>query len=736
MARGFGNSPAGDMTLPDGIVPGITSVRYAGMVPYRNGVTNPPITTPQFPNNAPRATNKSPIALHPVVDNLTLTRPTHTMLGSIPAGGYRGAVGQVVRSTDQNVGAGLRGVMVSGRLGSHAPQGYRGYASFNGLGGPTAGDADYTAPINLFCGGSDSIDRVASFRLTSGEGKVYCELNDGTLLFRAICVEGTASITYALKAAPTVDHTVTINVTGDITGAEVMKTATSTVKEINRILVATGGTPAPAIDWQDAEVLRGNCAALKEPLISLRGRLDTGPTAVKELNQMIDILNTAAAKPELQTLHDVLWAYSTAKGGDIATWVLPRCGSGGHGEPYGHAARMAAYAQSAGSVMAIVNAVVKIVGTVLSAVFPAFSILIMGCVAIVGMAAAALEGYTCKATIRAFGAAIRKAALATDTAGITPIRLQGNALVRTNVINTAGPLIAQAQAGYKGTAEQAEAFRAAFALAQRACLDIGDNQPQVGLTPLPSYPKLLRDIKALRPDLCGISSSSAATVALLDGTMETDPLYRAMQEYGAAASLIVLYFLFHNTPGAVIPATLLTSPIGGGGRITYIARLQRAHTAYLAAIAAASKPLAEMYRAPMIRALTAVAMLGKGINSPGTRVLPAHPEVLAAAGIPATEFPNGYGEFLDPLPAGQEARSLTTVDALMAAQVPPTTPTPPVEDAPPLPGDDPETGRDTGAGTGPGPGSGTDQPKASSNTPMLIGGAVVLGIGAFLLLRK
>ena len=732
MAQGFGNSPAGDMTLPEGNIPGITNVRYAGMVPYRNGVTNPPITTPQFPNNAPRATNKSPIALHPVVDNLTLTRPTHTMLGSIPAGGYRGAVGQVVRSTDQNVGAGLRGVMVSGRLGSHAPQGYRGYASFGGLG--TAPVAD--AAIPLFCGGSTDISRVASFRVTSGQDNVNCNIRSGTLYIRAICVEGTASITYTLTAAPTVDHTVTINVTKSVTLAEVVETATATVKEIQGIVQAAGGPAAPAIDWQDAEILRGNVAAIKGPLRTLWGYHATGPTAMKELEQMMGILTTASANPSLQTLHDVLEKYSSDKGGNIATWVLPRCGSGGHGEPYGHAARVAAYAEDAGIGMKVVNAVVQIVGTVLSSVFPAFALLIAACVAVVGMAAKALEGFSCKKLIRAFGAAIRKAALATDTAGITPIRLQGNALVRTGVVNTAGPLIAQAQAGFKGTAQQAEAFRAAFEVAQRACLDVGDTDPRVGLIPLAGYDKLLRDIKALRPDLCGITSSSEATVALLDGTMQSDPLYRAMQEYGAAASLIVFYFLFHNTPGAVIPATLLTSPIGGGGRITYIARLQRAHTAYLAAIAAAPKPLAEMYRAPMIRTLTAVAMLGKGVNAPGTRVLPAHPEVLAAAGIPATEFPNGYGEFLDPLPAGQEARSLTTVDALMSAQIPPVPPTPPAEEAPPvIDGDDtPEPGRDTGAGTG--PGSDTDQPKASSNTPMLIGGAVVLGIGAFLLLRK
>lgn len=731
MAHGFGNSPAGDMMLPEGDIPGITNVRYAGMTPYRNGVTNPPITTPQFPNNAPRATNKSPIALHPVVDNLTLTRPTHTMLGSLPAGGYRGAVGQVVRNTDQNVGAGLRGVMVSGRLGSHAPQGYRGYSGFNGLGTAPVTDA----AIPLFCGTSTDISRVASFRVTSGQDNVNCIIRSGDLYIRAICVEGTASITYTLTAAPTVDHTVTINVTKSITLAEVVETATSTVKEIQAIVQAATGAAAPAIDWQDAEILRGNAPAIKGPLLELWKYHATGPTAMKELRQMMDILTTASANPSLQTLHDVLQKYSSDKGGTIATWVLPRCGSGGHGEPYGHAARVAAYAEDALIVMKVVNAVVQIVGTVLSSVFPAFALLIAACVAVVGMAAKALEGFSCKRLIRAFGAAIRKAALATDTAGITPIRLQGNALVRTGVVNTAGPLIAQAQAGYKGTAQQAEAFRAAFEVAQRACLDVGDSDPRVGLVPLAGYDKLLRDIKALRPDLCGITSSSEATVALLEGTMQTDTLYRAMTEYGAAASLIVLYFLFHNTPGAVIPVTLLTSPMGGtadGRRITYIARLQRAHTAYLAAIAAAPKPLAEMYRAPMIRTLTAVAMLGKGINAPGTRVLPAHPEVLAAAGIPATEFPKGYGEFLDPLPPGQEARSLTTVDALMSAQIPPTPPTPPAEEAPPvIDGDDtPEPGRDTGAG------GGTDQPKASSNTPMLIGGAVVLGIGAFLLLRK
>jgi hypothetical protein len=734
------------MTLPDGNIPGITNVRYAGMVPYRNGVTNPPITTPQFPNNAPRATNKSPIALHPVVDNLTLTRPTHTMLGSIPAGGYRGAVGQVVRSTDQNVGAGLRGVMVSGRLGSHAPQGYRGYASFNGLGGPTAGDAGYTAPraivvdaaVTIKCGlQAPSIDRVASFRVTSGENLISCHTTAGTLWIRGLIGEGAASVTYSLTATPLVDHTLAITVSkGEgLTGEDALQAGLETVAEVGAILEQASGKPAPDIDWQDAEILRGVAKPLIDSYAKLRRAFGIKFRARGDLTQMIEILQCAQTHPELQTLNAVLVRYHSDQNTSMSL-VLNQVGSGPT-RPYNRAQNFSAYQGGVEAVMAVVAVVVQVVGSILATVYPAFAPLIMAVVAIVGKVAQALRGFNCQKMIQAFGMGIRVAALATTTESITPIRLQGNALVRANLMAAAGPLIVQAGAGYKGTSAQANAFTEAWGVAQRAGLQSGETL-LTGLIPLPAYAKCLRDIKALRPDLCGLSSSLADTVVLLDGTMQSDPLYRAMQEYGAAASLIVLYFLFHNTPGAVIPATLLTSPKGGGGRITYIARLQRAHTAYLAAIAAAPKPLAEMYRAPMVRALTAVAMLGKGVNAPGTRVLPAHPEVLAAAGILTTEFPNGYGEFLIPLPAGQEARLLTTVDALMGTQIPPSNPTPPGPDVGAGAEDTDSTGPadNSGAGGGAGGGGGTDQPKASSNTPMLIGGAVVLGIGAFLLLRK
>ena len=294
MARGFGNSPAGDMTLPEGNIPGITNVRYAGMVPYRNGVTNPPITTPQFPNNAPRATNKSPIALHPVVDNLTLTRPTHTMLGSIPAGGYRGAVGQVVRSTDQNVGAGLRGVMVSGRLGSHG---------FGNLG-------TTPVPVTVTAGGQTRIENVATFSLPSNP-YVQATMEVDTLVL-AGKKAGSVTFQYAAKAAtPTgvapAPTEVTVTVTG-LTNSQALALADETWRKIKDIQ-ASAAKPVLDMDWQDAEVLRSHyneLYPLVRQLFATARDLPGYRPQEYQARLMLKVLETAKANPGLQTLAEVV----------------------------------------------------------------------------------------------------------------------------------------------------------------------------------------------------------------------------------------------------------------------------------------------------------------------------------------------------------------------------------------------------------------------------------------------
>lgn len=719
MARGFGNSPAGDMTLPDGNIPGITNVRYAGMVPYRNGVTNPPITTPQFPNNAPRATNKSPIALHPVVDNLTLTRPTHTMLGSIPAGGYRGAVGQVVRSTDQNVGAGLRGVMVSGRLGSHAPQGYRGYASFGGLSGPTAGEVDLTG------GGSRSIPNVQAFKVVSGAQYIVCSQDASkTLLILALPVAGRAQVTYTTGTASTpVETTININITEPTTGEAIQNVLTSGKAIADGIAADLRARQEIAVDggvdWQDASFWRASNTALVKCVTNIRKGVWCGEYCMEtQCDLILRILATANAdeNKHFQTLREILVAYSNKAGIPIELAIGKYVGRPGGDEPFKVAAVAAASNEFTADFAAVFTKIANTVVTAIGTAMPAFALLAAAICLSNSIAAEALSTVKGKHLFRKMAKAIETA---TWDAEARPVRTAANAMVTSDFKIAAMDLLVQANQGYRGTPSQEQAFKLAYDRLRATGLNANSEDTGTSVASRTSVADLIAGMQKARPDLMGLSSPMAGLLANMAPSVANDPLMLAGARVKFAAISLNLILTNQHQRGQALVGTPAA-----------VSRFQAAWAAYTPLMAAAPRPLPLVFIPLLTDMYTFLAYLER--TAPG---------VLRAAGVPTAVFPNGYAEFLGPPPpAGVvNTRGRNTLLTLIGQELPPAPPSVPLPPDTVIdfgPTDEPNPNPGTGPADNSGAGGDTDQPKASSNTPMLIGGAVVLGIGAFLLLRK
>jgi hypothetical protein len=312
--RGFGNTPVnGDMFIPPGVTPPITDVTYAGTYPLRHYLTNPPITTPEFPSNPPRATNKAPVRAFAPYDRLTNTRATTAQLGSLrgaaalgalPAGAYSGAVGRVVRVLDPDTGAGLRGQMLHTRLhGYDAPpahlHGAHG-AYLHGLGAmPEALELKQAIPQDV---ADVARFTIADTRTVKGQlvgtRLVLVGVKEGSTKVEVEDTSGTRSV-------------IGLTVKG-LLPAEQMAVAQQTFNEIKSL---TGSRPDLRIDWQDADVLRANydlIYPILRKLFATARDLGAAPNTYRperyQALQLLRILVNAKSRPDLKTLREVVFS--------------------------------------------------------------------------------------------------------------------------------------------------------------------------------------------------------------------------------------------------------------------------------------------------------------------------------------------------------------------------------------------------------------------------------------------
>jgi hypothetical protein len=316
--RGFGNSPVpSEMFIPPGTVPPITDVTYAGSYPLRHYLTNPPITTPEYPANPPRATNKAPVRAFAPYDRLTNTRATTaqiptaqlgslrgmTAMGALPAGAYSGAVGRVVRVLDPSTGAGLRGQVVGARLhgydappphlhGAHGAHMYG--VSHRGLGAmPDALELKQAIP--------QDVADVARF--TIADPRTVKGQLVGTRLVLVGVKEGSTKVEVESPAGTRSEISLTVK---GLLPAEQMAVAQET---FNAIKSLTGSPPTLKIDWQDAGVLRANYDLIYPVLRRIRNAaVDTPGFRPQEFQSqfLINVLDTAKANPNLRTLREVV----------------------------------------------------------------------------------------------------------------------------------------------------------------------------------------------------------------------------------------------------------------------------------------------------------------------------------------------------------------------------------------------------------------------------------------------
>jgi hypothetical protein len=304
--RGFGNSPVpSEMFIPPGTVPPITDVTYAGSYPLRHYITNPPITTPEFPSNPPRATNKAPVRPFEPYDRLTNTRATTAQLGSLrqaaslgalPAGAYSGAVGRVVRALDPNTGAGLRGQIVGARLHGHdAPPSY-----LHGAHGAYMLGAAPDA-LELKQGIPQDVPDVARFTIADPR-TVKGQIVGSRLVLLGI-KEGSTKVEVQSPAGARSEITLTVK---GLIPTEQMALATQTFNEIKSL---TASPSELKIDWQDADVIRANADLIKSVLQPIRDKVKTFPGYRPQEYQsqfLLNVVDTAKANPNLRTLREVV----------------------------------------------------------------------------------------------------------------------------------------------------------------------------------------------------------------------------------------------------------------------------------------------------------------------------------------------------------------------------------------------------------------------------------------------
>lgn len=692
--RGFGNTPIpGDMFIPPGVTPPITDVTYAGTYPLRHYITNPPITTPEFPSNPPRATNKAPVRAFAPYDRLTNTRATTAQLGSLrglssvgalPAGAYSGAVGRVVRVLDPDTGAGLRGQIVGARLhGYDAPPphlhgahgAYLHGVSHRGLGAgdvPSLPASQIDTPVFRAITETFTLTGVKNYTVLTKQDRVNCTLNSSRneLKIKALPVseekDAIAIIAYTTTAGVERQLPFTIM---KADAARVGQAIADTAAAANKILREANRPPIPTIDYQDADVLRACYMQIYDPLINLHRQLICGSGCENQTKILIDILKTAVQNPEAKTLRNVLEIYCAGRNNTVEAVLGPYVD-----EPAGwafRAATQAAVDSKTAYIAAKISAQVAnaVIGAILGAVTMGAGTVI--CLTLSGAAITAatnaFNNRDFKQHVRGWAGAIKAAV---RDPNLKPAHIEATGIAMGKLRQSAAVLVAQASKGFRGTPAQEEEFRTLWADAQR--LGATTQQPQItGIERDPVFETLMAQIKTLRPDLVGLGGG--------DSVMRdpTDPKWIAARNLQRVAGTTFL--------GRAL-AISLDQSAGRPIKPATAAQLQPLKDAWAKFIAqwpnGVTSTLNEAVEITKIRAALVALQ----------RIDPAS---LTAAGIPAQTLPPGGGEYLPPPGPG---------DTVPPPPIAPLT----VKSVPGTAVDEPlDTGNKSGGGTGPGPGPGT-----------------------------
>jgi hypothetical protein len=650
--RGFGNTPVPvEMFIPPGTTPPITDVTYAGTYPLRHYLTNPPITTPSYPANPPRATNKAPVRPFAPYDRLTNTRATTAQLGSLrgheqmhlgalSAGQYSGAVGRVIRHLDADTGAGLRGQIVGARIHGAPPMhmhGMLGGMLGRGLGLPSVPPNQLDLTVSLAIGTADqptvyTKTGVNNYVVIKGVDRITCTYNESRkelkikVLPVAADVEASILISYTTPAG--VERHLPILIL-KATAAAIGNAIAETASKANDILRAAGRPSIPAIDWQDANVVRGNYEAIRKNILAARKTVYCGDGCMNQTRILLEILDAAKQNPQARTLRQVLEIYCASRGNTVEAIL------GGYvNEPAGWAFRRAVQAAvdaQTGEIVAAISAQV-IVATV-SAILGAVT---MGAGAVIAltlsqtavqMAARQFDVMDTRAMLRAFGGGIK---VAVQNPNAIPAVMDATVLAMQDVRQAAAVIVAQASAGFRGTPAQEEKFRAAW----NAAKSLGAttiNPTITGIEPDPVFLTLMTQIRSLRPDLVG---EGGGQVVLRD---PNDPKWITINALKREAGLIVTAAVLFQ--GAKIVRRQALSPLPAAT----LTKLGRLYTAFKAAWPTGPNPADTNEVLAVTKTITALYSIQK-----------LYPEALPAAGIPQQALPAGGGSDLPPPPPGGE----------------------------------------------------------------------------------
>ena len=743
--RGFGNSPVpSEMFIPPGTVPPITDVTYAGTYPLRHYLTNPPITTPEFPSNPPRATNKAPVRPFAPYDRLTNTRATTAQLGSLrgharshlgalPAGAYSGAVGRVIRRLDADTGAGLRGQVVGARLHGHDASPFYMHGAHGahmrgmlgrGLGVPTVPPSQVDTPVYLAIGTADqptvyTKSGVNNYVVIKGADRITCGYIESQkelkikVLPVVSDVEAAILISYTTPAG--VERHLPIFIL-KATAAAVGSAIAEAASKANAILRAAGRPSIPGIDWQDADMVRGNYDAIRKNILAARKTVYCGDGCMNQTRILLEILDAAKQNPQAKRLRTVLDIYCASRGNSVEAILGPYVN-----EPAGWAFRRAVQAAvdaQTGEIVAAVSA--QVIVATISAILGAVT---MGAGAVIALtlsqaavqaAARAFDVMDTRAMLRAFGGGIKVAVQNEDA---IPAAMEATIVAMQSVTQAAKVIVKQADVGFRGTPTQEDKFRAAWDAAKS--LGATTINPTItGIDPDPVFLTLMAQIRSLRPDLVG---EGGGQVVLRD---PTDPKWITANALKREAGLIVTVAVglkILRRGAALSPLSAATTT-----------KLGRLYTAFKAAWPTGPNPADTNEVLAVTKAITALYSIQK-----------LYPEALPAAGIPPQALPAGGGSDLPPPPPGSEMPPPPPAPVRIANPAGTFTPPPDPGGGPgpgpaPGPGGDPDRPGPSPGGGGGGGGGGEDGKKESKGVPGWVWGAGALAVigGGFLLLRK
>lgn len=149
--------------------------------------------------------------------------------------------------------------------------------------------------LSLTAGNTTTIERVTSFSLPANAFVAGQKVGDTLQLVGKAA--GTATLVYQPTAGTPI--TLQINVTG-LSTPQALALADKAWTDIKSVL----NEPALVIDWQDAEVLRKNVAAIRKSLVTLRNtaRDLNADGALYEATLLLKILDYAVSHPTTVTL--------------------------------------------------------------------------------------------------------------------------------------------------------------------------------------------------------------------------------------------------------------------------------------------------------------------------------------------------------------------------------------------------------------------------------------------------